>query len=85
MGCADRDRGGEVINRLRHDARPVDRVDARERDRSRNAWWLNNPFTIAWHVEGASIASAWTLPSAGVVIIRRCTSEMVVRGNSTNR
>ena len=28
---AERDRGGEVVDRLRHDARPVDRVDAGER------------------------------------------------------
>ena len=30
MRRAERDRGGEIIDRLRHDARPVDRVDARE-------------------------------------------------------
>ena len=32
MRRAKRDRGGEVVDRLRDDARPVDRVDAGERD-----------------------------------------------------
>ena len=32
-GRAERDRGGEIIHHLRHDPRPVDRVDARQRDR----------------------------------------------------
>ena len=56
------------------------------RTRSRKAWWLNSPFTIAWQSSNVpSIASAWTLSSAAVVIIRRCTSEMRPSGNSTNR
>ena len=56
------------------------------RARSRKAWWLNMPFTIAWQSSKVpSIASAWTLSSATVVIIRRCTSEMRPCGNSTKR
>ena len=56
------------------------------RTRSRKAWWLNMPFTIAWQSSNVpSIASAWTLSSPTVVIIRRCTSEMRPCGNSTKR
>ncbi len=44
---------------------------------SRKLWWLNRPFTIAWQSSKVpSIASAWTLSSLALVIIRRCTSEM---------
>ena len=40
------------------------------RARSRKAWWLNMPFTIAWQSSKVpSTASAWTLSSATVVIM----------------
>src|SRR5947207_2353729 len=56
------------------------------RTRSRKPWWLNIPFTIAWQSSKVpSIASAWTLSAATVVIMRRCTSEMRPWGKSTNR
>ena len=33
MRRAERDRGGEVVDHLRDDARPVDGIDSRQRDR----------------------------------------------------
>ena len=54
------------------------------RTRSRKAWWLNIAFTSAWQSSKVpSMASAWTLLSGAVVIMRRCTSEMRPCGNST--
>ena len=52
--------------------------------RSRNAAWLNIAFTSAWQSSKVpSMASAWMLSSAAVVIMRRCTGETRPLGNST--
>jgi hypothetical protein len=65
-GRAERRRGGEVIDHLRDDARPVDRIDARKPHPVAKAWWLNRPFTSAWQSSKVpSTASACTLLSSG--------------------
>ena len=83
---AERDGGGEVIDHLCDDARPVDGIYARQPRPVAKRGWLNMPFTIAWQSSNVpSIASAWTFSSSTVVIMRRCTSEMRPCGNSTKR
>ena len=49
--------------RLRDDPRPIDRIDAGERGNGSEGVVIEQPFTIAGSLQGASIASAWTLSS----------------------
>jgi hypothetical protein len=87
MRRAERDRGGEVVDHLRHDARPVDRVDARQRTRGRGSVMVEQ----ALHDRLAIVEGAFDRERMDVGVAasssscRRCTSEMRPCGNSTMR
>ena len=82
VGPAKRDGGGDVIDHLGDDARPVDGVHPpRAGSRRGTRRPLNIALSIAWQSSKVpSMAMLWTLPASTVVICRRWTSEILPAG-----
>ena len=86
MRRAERRRGGEIVDHLRDDARPVDRVDAGQPHPVAEGVMVEQAF----HQRLAIVERALDRKRMDVGIRRgrhhrRCTSEMRPFGNSTNR
>src|SRR5208282_4532645 len=77
LGRSQRNRSPYVIRDLRHDARPVDRVDGREPVRLAEALVVEHALhQVLAIVEAAFDRDVPQLGASTVVIWRRCTSEM---------
>jgi hypothetical protein len=76
VGRAQRQGGGDVVDDLRHDARPVDRIHRRQPHLVAEGQVVEQAFTRSWQSSKLpSIAMLWTLGDSTVVICRRCTSD----------
>ena len=81
VGRAERSGGVDVIDDLRHDARPVDRVDRRQPDAVAEGGVVEQRLhQVLAVVEGAVDGDVVDVAATTVVICRRCTSEIAALG-----